>query len=300
MLTSTRKVAIGLVFVATTSILLWAPTGAVAQDDPGPNQGKISASAGFDITNAYFFRGIVQEDQGFIIQPWVDISLNLSDNFDFNFGIWNSFHDVKTAAANTGNEPDTWYEADLYFGLTYTGLENTELGISYTALTSPNNGFPTIREVGFSAAYDDSALWEDTAIASGLQPSMKLVFELDGQADLGSNEGIYLELAIEPSFAIIESEDFPVTLSIPVTVGLSLGDYYEDPSSPGGDDDSNFGYLDIGAVFSMPLTCIPADYGQWEMSVGLHYLYLSESTEALNQDTNGDEIIATFGISMGY
>lgn len=91
-----------------------------------------------------------------------------------------------------------------------------------------------------------------------------------------------------------------MTLSIPITVGLSLGDYYEDPTSTGGDDDSTFGYLDIGVAFSMPISCIPSDYGQWELSGGLHYLLLTESTEAINEHADGDEIIATIGISMGY
>ena len=33
------------------------------------NQGDLSFSLGTEITSAYFFRGFLQEDQGFIFQP---------------------------------------------------------------------------------------------------------------------------------------------------------------------------------------------------------------------------------------
>jgi hypothetical protein len=152
--------------------------------------------------------------------------------------------------------------------------------------------------LAFSGSHDDSGAWDGSFLeGSGLQPSVTVAFELDGQADGGSNEGIYLEVGIEPSFTLIDNQDQPITLAIPVTVGLSLGSYYQDPTTG---DDSNFGYLDIGAVLSTPLNAIPADFGQWEASLGLHYLFLSESTEVANANGDDSEFIVSLGISMGY
>ncbi len=311
--------AVDCCFVALTISLAWAVSTAQAQqvqDEetithvkragelhehiPQHNAGKISFSTGADITSAYFFRGILQEDQGFIVQPWIDATVQLSDDSSLTFGIWNSFHDKQTGALAAGTGPDWWYEADLYISFATALTDTLGFDITYTAYTSPNDAFGTISEFAFGLMYDDTAMWEGTAIASGLQPSMLIAVETDGQADGGSNEGIYLQLAIEPSCTLIESQDSPVTLSVPITLGLSLGDYYEDPTSPGAADDSNFGYLDIGAVLSMPLSSIPSDYGHWEASLGVHYLKLSEATEAANANAKGDEVIFTFGISMGY
>ena len=55
----------------------------------------------------------------------------------------------------------------------------------------------------------------------------------------------------------------PVSLSLPVTLGISLADYYEGPLG----QDDRFGYLDIGLVASTELP-IPESYGTWEISAG--------------------------------
>lgn len=273
---------------------LWVTTPAAhAEEEAGPNTGKISLSAGVDFTTAYFFRGIVQEDQGLITQPWVDIGVALSDNLSLNFGLWNSMHDRQTGATSNFSGPDWWYEADLYVSLVCSHVENMEFGLTYTNYSSPNDAFGTISEFAVSASYDDSD-------GLGLSPSVTVAIETDGQADGGSNEGIYLEVGIAPSMTLVESQDSPITMTIPVTVGLSLGDYYEDPLSAGAADDSNLGYIDVGVDFSMPISCIPADYGSWEASLGVHYLRLTESTENLNASRKQDEVILSFGISMGY
>lgn len=191
-----------LAVVMATAGFLSAGPAAHAHDEEeeaGPNQGKISMSAGFDVTTAYFFRGIFQENQGLIVQPWLDATATLTDQLAMTFGIWNSFHDTQTlrdggAARSDGGGPNDWYEADLYVGFSYSGVENMELGLTYTALTSPNDAFGTVQELGFSLAYDDSAMWQDTPIASGLQPSVTVVVELDGQSDGGTEEGVYLQL----------------------------------------------------------------------------------------------------------
>lgn len=291
----------GPVKAVAVTILLLAATAVLAEEGVLPNQGKVSFSAGSDITNAYFFRGILQEDQGIIVQPWLEASISLTDKMSMSFGIWNSFHDAKTNVGNkgggsvpSGNEPDSWYEADLYVGVSFATAENCQLGVTYTAYTSPNDAFSTVHEFALNSSYDDSARWDGTVLEGhGLQPSVTIAFETEGSA-LGPDEGIYLELAISPSFALIESADYPVTLSVPVTLGLSLSDYYG-----GATNDPNFGYLDIGMDLSMPLTAISAEYGQWEVSAGVHYMLLSENTELTN---NGDdsEFIFSFGLGMSY
>lgn len=286
-----------------------APVGAMAAEEAaapaGPNTGKLSFSGGFDVTTAYWFRGIAQENQGFIIQPYADMGVALYkgdgplQSIDFNVGIWNSFHSEQTFATGTGGVgPDAWYESDLYAGFTFGLMDKFSLGMTYTALTSPNNGFDTIQELGFSLSYDDSELLGQWAMA----PSITLVQELDNQADGGSNEGQYFQIAFGPTFTIVDSKEYPITLNVPVTVGLSLNDYYQDASTK----DSTFGFFDIGADVSVPLAFVSSEYGAWTLTAGVHYIHLSQNAAALGAgggaitDGDRDSVYGKVGVSFSY
>ena len=61
-----------LTLVAIAAAWLGAASASAA-----PNTGKISFSGGVDITTAYFFRGILQERDGFIIQPYGEVGFAL-------------------------------------------------------------------------------------------------------------------------------------------------------------------------------------------------------------------------------
>ena len=56
-----------------------APTPAqAAAPAPAPPPPKpLTLTAGADFPTAYMFRGIFQEDEGFIFQPWVDLGIAL-------------------------------------------------------------------------------------------------------------------------------------------------------------------------------------------------------------------------------
>ena len=64
--------------------LLLMPAALLAQDpaDSQDAQNEATGSFGFDFTNQYFFRGILQENQGVIAQPWWELSMALGDGGD--------------------------------------------------------------------------------------------------------------------------------------------------------------------------------------------------------------------------
>jgi uncharacterized protein (TIGR02001 family) len=302
--------------VALIASLLIGP--AVRADDVAAagetavNNGKVSLSLGADITNEYFFRGIVQEDQGVLFQPWAEVGFALTEKLSFSVGIWNSFHEVDSD--NGGRANDGWYEADLYFGLSYALTEQLSVGVTYTAYTSPNNLFSTVEEVAVSLAYDDSALWGDM-LPGGLQPSMLVAFETDGTADGLGEEGIYLELGIEPSFDL--APDAGLSVSFPVTVGIGLDDYYEIDNfdaiggtgsagtpgfTPDGivDNDDNWGYAQIGIIFSMPMKFIPAEFGEWEAHAGINFLFLGNNAKFIDPRHDDVHFIGLIGFGMSY
>ena len=256
----------------------------LAAQEKKVNTGSVNLSASFDVTTHYLFRGISQENAGLIFQPAVDVSMGLTDNTSVNFGVWNSFHSKQTAQAG-GATADSFYESDLYVGLSHV-MDEWEFGITYTALTSPNGGFGTVQEIGISAAY-----------AHDLNPSVTLVFEVDGQADAGTDEGVYLELGIAPELDL--GEDSPISASVPVTLGLGLKDYYENPN--GTNDDSFFGYFDIGIDVSYELSDVPAEYGSWSLNTGLHLILLNDNTAALGVGSGAQDFVyLNVGLGIDY
>jgi hypothetical protein len=276
---------------------------ALAQDEAGLLS-QVSGGIGVDFTTEYYFRGIAQENQGFIAQPYADVSVNLAsdqgniNSIDLHVNAWNSIHDGPSGSDGPPN--DAWYELDFTVGVGVAFLDVWSADVSYIIYNSPNNAFTTTQEFDFTLGYDDSTLWGDDF---ALSPSMVIAVETTGGADAGANLGIYLQLGIEPSWVIIESETWPVTFAIPVTVGLSIDDYYEDAM---GDDDF-FGYLDVGLVLSTPLTeLIPSQFGEWELSVGVHFLTLGDTAQDIAERdfaVDGDagfEVIGVLGLSMGF
>lgn len=297
----------------STAIALFLPTLALAQDPPASPAAKpaddraVRGAFGFDFTTQYFFRGMQQENQGIIVQPWVELGYALTDgdeslrHLDLTFGLWNSLHDGPTG---TGSGGDMWYESDFYVDLNAGLGERLNLATRYTAYTSPNGFFDparrrgfrtTVEELSFTADFDDRGQLVES-IDSGLQPHVTIAFELDGQRDNGQHVGIYAEAGIAPQWALGETGDFDVKLTVPVTLGTSLSDYYEDQSGGG---DEFFGFLSVGAELSSPLSFVPKRLGAWTGDVGLHWLLLGDNLEERN-DGDTSELILTFGVATRF
>ena len=221
------------------------------------NSGKVSFSTGTDFSHAYFFRGIVQERAGLVAQPYMDMTFSLFEGTEglnsvtFTIGQWNSLHTGPSGNDGPATNVGAWYESDFYAGFAL-GVDNWEFGLTYTAYLSPNSAFGTVKEVALSLAVDDSALLGNFA----LSPHAVMAIELSGQADGGAAEGVYFELGVEPEVSLTGT---PVSVSFPVTVGMSLSDYYEGTS---GSDDA-FGYVALGLLARM-LLGLPETYGTWE------------------------------------
>jgi len=258
----------------------------VAQD---PNTGGLTLTGGVDYTTAYFFRGYNQEDTGLILQPYVTITASLVSNDDFTLnayvGTWNSFHERKTL--NQGSN-SSWYESDLFGGIDLV-LGNFTIGTVYTFYTYPNGAFETIGEVGFKAAYDDTDLMKRMGINFAFKPYAAVYIET---SDGNGSEDTYAELGLAPSFALGET----VTLSVPMTLGLSLDDYYFDDDG----DNETLGYAAVGLFASIPLP-MGERFGERTLTGGVQYIYLfADSAEAANDGGKNDEILGKVGISFAY
>ena len=226
-----------LAAVAVMTVFTLMLGTAAAQEDV--NGGAVSVGAGIDFASHYYFRGIVQETEGFIAQPYLEAGLALGEHVSLTGGLWNSLHSGPTGSDGLG-DPAMWYESDFYASAGFTFAEAWAADVTYTGYTSPNGTFGTVKELSTGIGYDDGLF----------APYATFAFELDGQADGGTNEGNYLELGAGPGFALGNS---PVSLGFPIAIGLSLKDYYETAESS-----ETFGFFQFGAIVSVPLPVPPS------------------------------------------
>lgn len=280
----------GLGCVALAVLSSFGALPASAEDEEGPNKGRVSFSIASDITNAYFFRGILNERDGFIWQPYGDLNFNLYEGegavstVDLGFGMWFSFHSEKTLA--TGEGPTNLYEVDYYPSLTVGFSNGLSTGLSYVLYTSPNGGFSTVQQVDWSLGFDDSE-WLG---AFALNPSALFSFELENTS-FGPDEGGYFQLGLTPGVDV--GEEYTVSLSFPLVLGLSMYDYYETSH----DDDHTFGFFSFGATSSFPLSFIPEDFGSWSTGLSLTVLVLSDTLEEVNED---DQVFPVAVWTLGF
>jgi len=276
---------------ATFSLLLARP--AAAQSAPDPNPGSLTVTSSIDLTNVYMFRGIRQDDTKVMIWPAADLGLTLFSgdgalkSVALDFGSWNSLHTGNAGLKSASKK--LWYESDFYttFSLGFTG--GVSLATTYTAYTSPNAGFTNVKEVMVKLGIDDSAKLGKAA----LKPYGIVAFELDaapgvGQADGGLNAGRYLELGVGPGLSGSKA-----SLTFPVKVGLSMGDYYELNGV-----DNTFGYFSASGIVAVPLK-VPASFGSWNVHGGVEFQQLGTTAKAFN---NGDaqKVIVSGGIGLSY
>jgi hypothetical protein len=265
-------------------------TAEAAADDqaaaPAPPPKRATLTAGADFPTAYMFRGIFQEDEGFIFQPWVDLGLSLYSGkgslsaINANVGNWNSVH-----SGPSGDElhNGSWYEADIYGSVTFT-FGKFKPGLLFTDYTSPNDGFHDVQELAGVFTYDDSGT------KFPLNPKVVLAFELgDGEADGGTNKGTYLEMGVRPSIKLGKS---PASIAIPAKIGLSVHDYYE-----GVNGSDTFGYFDLGGILGVTLPST-GKVG-WEVHGGVDFLWLGDNLKFLNHD-DGFKPVGTIGFSITY
>jgi hypothetical protein len=254
------------------------------EEPTGPNHGRFSFSLTSDFTTAYFFRGILQERNGFIWQPSAEINFNLYDgdgalsSVDLGFGIWNSFQSAKTGA--TGG-PTNLYETDYYPMLSLGWADDlVTTSVTYNIYTSPNGAFVTTQEVALGIELDDSELLGPFALG----PNATFAFETENTS-FGDGEDGYAEFGIEPGIELglpmDDAGDYPLTASFPLALGISLYDYYND-----GVDNETFGFFSFGLAASVPLAFIPEDYGTWSVGAGINVLVLNDTLKAINSGDN--------------
>jgi len=266
--------------VCATGLLLNGPVAAQTSGDPNP--GAITLTGSMDVSNAYLFRGIPQDDTGLILWPAADLGLMLKSgsgtvrSITVNVGMWNSLHTGITGA--DGPNGKLWYESDFWTSVGVGLPGHVNVSATYTAYTSPNGACPSVKEVSLRASSG----------VRGTNAYALVAFELEGQADGGAVEGRYLELGAAPSLGL-----GGLTVAVPVKVGLSLDGYYE-----GLRGDERFGFFSVGGSVTVPLSNERSRFGRWNVHGGADYVRLGDSN-ALRLGDN-TKVIISGGLGLSY
>jgi hypothetical protein len=276
--------------------------------DPATTPSETESASPFSVTlsvdfvTIYYFRGIAQENQGFIAQPEVSgsVAIYRSDDGWLNelslFATsWNS---IQTGPTGEGS-PEYWYETDAAGGLSAVLFDDWTLTLTYVAYLSPNGAFNTSQEMSLGIEYDDSNWLGKWA----LHPRMLLAVELDGQSDVGNSnfpgtsEGVYLELGVRPQLELTQRAADNIAVAFPLTLGLGLHDYYETADG----DDQVFGFFDAGAELIVPLD-LPGP-GAWTVNTGPHVIWLGDNAAELSSGITGDKhfnVWFILGVSVSF
>ena len=98
----------------------------------------------------------------------------------------------------------------------------------------------------------------------GLNPSVTLHYRYEGIG--GQETGLVVVPGIKPTFTFMPDSEYPISLALPVALGIFTEDGFQ-----GGD--SGIGFFSAGAAASVPLPFIPKQYGDWTASASITYFH---------------------------
>jgi hypothetical protein len=242
----------------------------------------ITGDIGFDVVSNYVFHGIVQENQGFIIQPYANLHFRIYQGSDAlssitaDIGIWNSFQSHR-GISGPGSTTSNWYEFDFQAGLTFN-INKFAASPYFKVYESPADAFQNAYTAGLVLSYDDKELLGDFS----LRPYVLAELNLDGTT--GNNyslipgssfhgRGQYYEVGVTPAYSW---GDF--TLSLPLKGGFGTGGYYL--------GNRGFGFFSAGLDAAYDLKSIPSCLGKWTVRAGATYYRLGGNSDNL-RDRSG-------------
>ena len=271
--------------------LVAPPADAQPPSDEDVNRGAIRFRGWIDAPTVFVFRGIVQEaDPKLTLFPYGEIGIALSSgngssgDLRLYVGVWNS---LNTGSSGSGGPLKRLHYAEHFYATLAIGLPaGLTVAPAFRAITSPNGAYHSVREIDLSVSK-----------AGAIAPYGFLAFELSdkGQLDDGGKKGSYLEVGAAPNFGLPFAR---ARLAVPVKAGFGLNNYYELFGNDLAFHDHPFGFFDVGAMVTAPLS-VPARFGRWNVHGGVDFLAFGDTTKAFN-DGDAQKTVGTVGVGLAY
>lgn len=209
------------------------------------------------------------------------ISVGITDELSAYLNVWGDLNN---------NAPDSIganiQEIDVNVGLTYE-MDAWSFTLAHGTWIY---GGDEEKIIDFIVAYEDGDQITKSEDWS-LNPSVVFHWRYDEGA-AGGDTGLAVVPGIRPSFEFQKDTKYPITLGVPVNLGLFTNDFH------GGD--SGYGFFSVGAVASVPLAFIndSGKYGTWTASAGATYWNTSDDVIPGNPDENFVTTFLSLGLSF--
>lgn len=118
-----------------------------------------------------------------------------------------------------------------------------------------------------------------------------VLYNFDGVLGLGKAAAWYGEVGIVPAFTFSKSGKYPITLSLPLTVGLGDQRFYPE---------DHLGFVSVGFNTAMPLKWISSSLGMWTVNTGVTQIRLGDATAEFNVNRKRDATIWQIGLGATF
>jgi hypothetical protein len=151
-----------------------------------------------------------------------------------------------------------------------------------------------VQEIGSTLSYDDSSFFTNTPYFNSIAPHVAFFHETD---DLGSHTSPdYIEVGVQPGLKPINIVKVPVTLSVPVTAGLTPNSYYTHTNG----HNEVFGFLLVGLKASAPIACVPSSLGSWNINTEVDYIDLNADSAKAADSGDSSDLVFQLGLSVTF
>lgn len=277
-------------------------------DDPTPAGQKttfadprFSGVFKLDFKSQYISFGVVLQDEGLTIQPMLalrytffDKALDNSENSFVNnvtgfISSWNDISNNKDLSSPTS--PYRYYtEADLVTGVSATFKDRFNLTTSLTELHSPAGAFGPGAFLKAVLSMDDTGMIAENF---ALKPQFLLIYEIPWVSQIGLQPDAFLfEPGLTPTYTFGAGSNFPVTLSLPLRVGIGNKFY----------DGEDYGFFSVGPEVTVPIAGLSTETIKTYANVGYTYINLGATTRSfiLNDDGSSHKHVYNFGLMTTF
>jgi hypothetical protein len=259
----------------------------VAPPPPGP---PIDLLLNVELSNEYVTpRGMIVHDEGLTIQPLLLAFINVYkgdgwlNSAKIVGGVWNDYSTSPVSVHAPWGSPDKthWTEIDPIFGVSFGLFKQFTLDVTYTAFVEQILDIGTSNHLDTKLTFDDSPYLKAFAI----HPFFEYWQELTGKAtDADVPEAVfgpstksghnpapgssyYFNVGIDPQYTFGPQVLGGLKVELPCSVLLPnsrfYGEYYSDANT--------VGLFELGVKATVPISCIPANYGHWSFHTGFNF-----------------------------